>query len=513
MLQRGVWVVAVAGGWIAVLAYVHWVWAPGSLESEAARERAQITARLGRLAQEAAPMLRAGTPENLRSWLDAAAGAHPEWLALEVRSASGQVMRAGGTGMAMGSGVRQVDQAVNDGAVVTGWITAVADLSPALAARRDEIMALEAALAGGLALSLALTVAAYRLGPRRELVRLVAALSPGLRERGVARPEVPVAQPVRWLREGWARLTGALDARDRELEELRARCTEARAALDESEARYAQAVRGADDGLWEWDLRTGKVFYSPRWKSMLGYAEPEIGDTIDEWKSRIHADDLPSAVAAVEEHLSGASPRFEHEHRLRRKDGRHVWVLARGTALRGPTGRAHRLVGLNTDVTTRKRAQEILIGLADGLAEVRGEDFFRSLVRNFAHVLGVRYAFITECVNHPTTRVRKLASWKDDGFAENNEFDLAGTPCLETIGEGRPCVYPRGVGVQYEREKMWESYLGIPIFDAGGRVIGHLACYHDQPFDEVLPVGPIFSLFAVRAGLELERRMLLKSLH
>jgi PAS domain S-box-containing protein len=512
-MKRYLWVPAVAAGWIAVIGYVHWVWAPRSMEAELARQRTAIAAELGRLSAEVAPMLRAGALEGARGWLDAAAGAHPEWVGMEVRSSGGQFIRAGNIGAAAGSGVRQLDQAVNDGAVVRGWISAVADFSPMLMARRDELAALEAALAAGLALSLALTVLAYRSGPRRELTRLADAVRVSLREHRAPAPEASPASPLAWLGASYEALAGALARRESELAVLQARCAEAREALDESEARYAQAVRGAADGLWEWDLRAGTVFYSPRWKSMLGYAEDEVGDSVDEWKSRIHADDLPSAVAAAEEHLSGAVPRFDHEHRLRRKDGRYIWVHARGTALRGPTGRPHRLVGLNTDVTTRKRAQEILIGLADGLASARGEDFFRSLVRNFARVLGVRYAFVTECVDSPATRVRKLASWKDEEFAQTNEFDLAGTPCNETVNQGRPCIYPSGVGIAYEREKMWESYLGIPIFDAAGRVIGHLACYHDQPFDEELPVGPIFSLFAVRAGLELERRALLEALN
>lgn len=134
------------------------------------------------------------------------------------------------------------------------------------------------------------------------------------------------------------------------------------------------------------------------------------------------------------------------------------------------------------------------------------------LVRNFARVLRVDCAFITECVDHPATRVRELASWKDDSFIPAEEYELHGTPCHETISLGRVCVYARDVGVVYPLEKGWESYLGIPIFDTWGKVIGHLACYHSKAMEEDLPVQSIFSLFAVRAGVEMERLALQRRL-
>jgi PAS domain S-box-containing protein len=309
-----------------------------------------------------------------------------------------------------------------------------------------------------------------------------------------------------------ARLGDALGARKREIEhELeQRRATEER--LRESEERYALAVRGADDGLWEWDIGSDRVYYSPRWKSMLGHTEDEIGESIEEWRGRIHPDDREATLAALETHLDGATARFENDHRLRHKNGRYRWVLARAATLRTSVGKPYRLVGLNTDITARKRAEEVVMSLAEGLALARGDEFFLALVRNFARVLGVRYAFITECVNFPTTRARQLAAWKNDARDDAFEFDLAGTPCQETIGLGRVCVYKRDVQVIFPREAGFESYLGIPIFDSDGRVIGHLACYHTEPMQEDLPVQSIFSLFAVRAGVEMERRALEQAL-
>ena len=141
--------------------------------------------------------------------------------------------------------------------------------------------------------------------------------------------------------------------------------TERRAAeqaLRESEERYALAVRGANDGLWDWMLRPNRVYFSPRWKSMLGYTEDEVGDSPEEWFSRVHPDDLERVKAKLDAHTSGRAPRFEDEHRVRHKDGSYLWVMSRGFAVLDAAGRAYRIAGAQTDVTDR-RAYDPLTGL------------------------------------------------------------------------------------------------------------------------------------------------------
>jgi diguanylate cyclase (GGDEF)-like protein/PAS domain S-box-containing protein len=137
---------------------------------------------------------------------------------------------------------------------------------------------------------------------------------------------------------------------------------EAEEALRESEERYALAARGSNDGLWDWNLRTGRAYFSPRWLSMLGYDEAELKETIEEWFTRIHPEDRERVRAKVEEHLDGRSERFEDEHRMCHKDGTYRWVLNRGFASRSYQGRAYRMAGAQTDVTDR-RAYDPLTGL------------------------------------------------------------------------------------------------------------------------------------------------------
>ncbi|HEU0105348.1 MAG TPA: EAL domain-containing protein [Vicinamibacteria bacterium] len=137
---------------------------------------------------------------------------------------------------------------------------------------------------------------------------------------------------------------------------------EAEEALRESEERYALAARGTNDGLWDWNLRTGRAYFSPRWKSMLGHDDSEVATAIDEWFGRIHPDDRDRVQRKIEDHLQGLSPRFEDEHRMRHKDGSYRWVLSRGFASRSYQGRPYRMAGAQTDVTDR-RAYDPLTGL------------------------------------------------------------------------------------------------------------------------------------------------------
>jgi diguanylate cyclase (GGDEF)-like protein/PAS domain S-box-containing protein len=131
--------------------------------------------------------------------------------------------------------------------------------------------------------------------------------------------------------------------------------------MSESEERYARAVEGANDGLWDWDLNTGLVYYSPRWKSMLHYAAHEISSSIEAWFGRVHPDDMDHVRLGMTAHLEGISPNFENEHRILDREGRYRWVLCRGVAVRDIHGTAQRIAGSMTDITLRKQAEERLL--------------------------------------------------------------------------------------------------------------------------------------------------------
>jgi two-component system, LuxR family, sensor kinase FixL len=162
-----------------------------------------------------------------------------------------------------------------------------------------------------------------------------------------------------------------------------------------------------------------------------------------------------------------------------------------------------------TQMTSNKTPQEILRLVAEATAPVTGDEFFRALMKKLATALGVRWAFITECLDYPTTRVRILAWWAGEGFGENIEFDLEGTPCEAVIKEGKVCFHPTDVGKHFPADRYitdMEGYIGIPIVQPStGKVIGHIAIFDDKEMSDAMLVESMFRIFAVRAASELER--------
>jgi two-component system cell cycle sensor histidine kinase/response regulator CckA len=131
-------------------------------------------------------------------------------------------------------------------------------------------------------------------------------------------------------------------------------------ALRESEDRYALAVEGSNDGIWDWNLVTGEVYLSPRWKKMLGYGDDEIDNDSGAWKKLMHPDDYPRTKEILENYLAGRIPNYEFESRLRHKNGSWRWIFNRGICLRDEQGEPYRMAGSHSDVTERKLAEEEL---------------------------------------------------------------------------------------------------------------------------------------------------------
>lgn len=134
---------------------------------------------------------------------------------------------------------------------------------------------------------------------------------------------------------------------------------QAELALRESEERLTLAFAGAQEGVWDWNLETGAVVYSQRWKTMLGYDDSEIEPHVSAWERLLHPDDRARAEAVTRGVMEGR-PSYEAEFRLRHKDGRYVHVLSRGLPIRAADGHVVRIVGTHFDLTERKRAEDEL---------------------------------------------------------------------------------------------------------------------------------------------------------
>jgi PAS domain S-box-containing protein len=149
----------------------------------------------------------------------------------------------------------------------------------------------------------------------------------------------------------------------------------AEGALRAGEERLRLAVRASKVGLWDWDLQTGAVTYSPEWKEQLGYAAGEIGTALSEWENRLHPEDRAAVLERVRRALDGASG-YEAEYRVRHKDGSWRWMHARGEVIRSAAGAPVRMLGCHLDETERKRGAEVRreneerLALAIGLANL-----------------------------------------------------------------------------------------------------------------------------------------------
>ncbi|MEG4275423.1 MULTISPECIES: response regulator [unclassified Microcoleus] len=133
---------------------------------------------------------------------------------------------------------------------------------------------------------------------------------------------------------------------------------EAEVALQASEERWELALRGSNDGVWDWNVNTNEVFFSARWKEMLGYQEHEIPNHLDEWSKRVHPDDIGWVMQAIQEHFQRKTPFYITEFQMLCKDGSYKWILARGQALSDEAGRVVRMTGSHSDITSRKQLEQ-----------------------------------------------------------------------------------------------------------------------------------------------------------
>lgn len=169
------------------------------------------------------------------------------------------------------------------------------------------------------------------------------------------------------------------------------RLRRAHVALRESEERYAIAARGANDGLWDWNLITDDVYYSPRWLEMLGLTTSRVTACPNQWFSRVHAEDQARVQAELESHCRGETPHFETEVRMLHEDGGFRWMLCRGLAVRDAGGKAVRIAGSLTDITEGKVA-DALTGLPNRLLFIdRLQRAIRRRRENNAHNFAVLY--------------------------------------------------------------------------------------------------------------------------
>jgi len=318
-----------------------------------------------------------------------------------------------------------------------------------------------------------------------------------------------------------------------EIQQLRSELITVKLATDKhakelsiSEERFSLAMRGANDGLWDWNLETDEVYYSPRWKNMLGYEENELENKLDSWARLVHADDKDSVLKKVQDYLEGRTHAFEVEMRMHHKNGREVFVLSRAFLVtRESDGKPVRLVGTHVDITERKKAEafdsqnnKILEMIAIGHA---ASDIYDAIALMYE-------------ARHPGLRCSMLE-------LSNNRLMHCGAPSLPkeycdavhglengpSVGSCGTSTYT-GKRVLVENiatDPKWEKikHLALPhgmrccwsepILDSSGQVLGAFGMYFNHP---ALPTDAELNdlISAARlAGIVMERDQIQKRLY
>jgi PAS domain S-box-containing protein len=347
----------------------------------------------------------------------------------------------------------------------------------------------------------------------RPLRSLLAAAHELAQSRFAGAPVDTSSLTFQQLAVGLNRLRDRMQEYEATLIEEQARRKTLEQSVRELEDRYSLTVERANDGIWEWDLKTDTAAFSVRWKAMVGHLHAPLGN-IKDWRDLLHPEERASVVLRLEDHIQGRTSHFDEEYRLRHSDGYYRWVHSRGTAIRHANGKAYRLIVMDNDIHGRKQIEQTLIEAAEALSSVSGADFYKALMQSLSSILGTRDNLVCYCVGDPPTRAQTLVYYSNGKFFDNFEYDLAGTSCGAVI-ERKEIVYaPSGVCDIWPLEKEFDrdSYIGVPMFDSTGKIIGHFACMDGKPMRQDLPHLALFRIFSVRAAAELERMLLRQKL-
>ncbi|HUG71309.1 MAG TPA: PAS domain-containing protein [Pirellulaceae bacterium] len=259
----------------------------------------------------------------------------------------------------------------------------------------------------------------------------------------------------------------------RDIQELH----EAGQTLRQMERRLDQALKGANVGLWDWNLETGDVYFSPQMKIQLGHDPEEAWSDYREWESRLHEDDREEAVARVKNYLSRASDEYTSTFRLRHKDGSYRWILSQGKAEWNAAGEPRRIVGVHVDITEQRQLAE---KLSASNAELAREQFLlKSLVENipdpiFFKDLNSRFIRVNQTMardvgaSDPKELIGKSDAdiwagdfWKST-YADEQELMKTGVPLINR--EENPRVLS---GQQH-----WVLVTKMPLYDENGQIVG-----------------------------------------
>ena len=277
--------------------------------------------------------------------------------------------------------------------------------------------------------------------------------------------------------------------------------------LRESEARYRALVTASAEMVWRANAWGEGFFVTPSWQQLTGQNENEMREF--GWLQAVHPDDR-ERTRRLWERAMIEKRTYENELRVRTRDGsyRHFYVHA--VPILAPDGNVHEWVGANIDITERKQAEQALQDLVAGTGVI-GEEFFPAYVRHVAAALDVHCATVAEVTDEQNSRLRTLAVWVGQGLEKNYEYDVADAPCGQVLREGKLFCCREGVQERFpECRSLGDlnavSYMGAPLFNSAGQLIGNLCIIDNKPLDDERRAKSILEIFAARAAAEIERK-------
>lgn len=309
------------------------------------------------------------------------------------------------------------------------------------------------------------------------------------------------------------------------LEELEMTVDTRTAELKNSEQRFAAAMQAANDGLWDWDLETDAVYYSPRWKSMLGYEETELDGHLDTFLALIHPGDKKRVLQLTRDYIAGHADFFRAEINMRHKNGQCVNILSRAILVRDKTNeKPVRLIGTHVDITERKKSERFILDTSEILRMIALREPKEQIYNAIAHLYESR---------HPGMRCSML-------ILEGNRLMHAGAPSMPEaycdainglengpgVGSCGTATY-HGIRVVVEdiaTDPKWEAIKHValphgmrccwsePIKNSRGKVLGAFGMYYDHPARPNETESNDLSSAARLAGIIMEREKAEKEL-
>ncbi len=277
-------------------------------------------------------------------------------------------------------------------------------------------------------------------------------------------------------------------------------------ALEKSEVRFRRIVETANEGVWSIDRDHRTVFVNPIMARMLGYTPQEmVGRPMDDF---LFPQDMADHNRKMKLRAKGENQRYER--RLRRKDGTEIWTLVSATAMKDPSGAFSGSFAMLTDITQRKRLDQVINGVFQSSSPSFDQTFLDSMVIEMSKTLNADYMLIGEFTDPSNMTVRTISVMAAGEMVPNFEYGLAGTPC-EAVLESGVCSYSGNVADQFPddhliKEMGVEAYVGIPLLHADQGPMGIMAALFRKPLTDTQLAEMILTFFSLRVAGEIERR-------